>query len=710
MGAFRMHRLWEFFSGTSLVVAMLWVGLLGLSIVLFILSRTRWGQARPLRKCLVLSVLVHLLLAGYATTVRIVQNYPFTPPEPVVRVWIAEAPSSPEQSAPRSDAKKMPWESYGHDSSVEPVKLDVVRAEPVAVQLPERQPRADKPGVSQTTLLDRAALAEPVRAEPKSLPNHASTPTPHPGGLPEPIDSLPAQRRDPNRLVIREPDAIQRPRDNRAAAAEPPRTNRAGRPSSLLEQQLPMPRLSNVSKTPEPESVLDGKTDLSAEPSRGQLADLSNNQPVEAEPPSQTPPDAGEMLAQPRMDHVRLPSPTLSAEPGPKASLAAAGSGVPDIGPPLLRANRHGDGEHQVPTIYSLRLAPDRSRRALRNGATLDTEVAVKAALDWLADHQEPDGRWSAKAHGAGKELLVAGRDRMGAGIEADTGVTGLALLAFLASGHTHQQGEHQSTVLRGLEFLIGSQQADGSLGGKATSYAFMYCHAIATFALSEAFGMTGDPQLADAVLQAVAYTLAAQNPSTGGWRYKPGDDGDTSLLGWQIMGLKSAELAGIPIPTRTRSGALRFLDAASAGSHRGLTAYRPAEQPSRPMTAEALACRIFLGMDPLEPAAKEAGAYLLGELPGEGRVNLYYWYYATLGMYQLQGVYWRQWNDALKRTLLASQEKNGPMAGSWSPDTVWGGYGGRVYSTSLAALCLEVYYRFLPLYENAASVDAVRR
>ena len=98
-------------------------------------------------------------------------------------------------------------------------------------------------------------------------------------------------------------------------------------------------------------------------------------------------------------------------------------------------------------------------------------------------------------------------------------------------------------------------------------------------------------------------------------------------------------------------------------------------------------------------PACDEAGDYVLGELPGDGKPNYYYWYYATLATYQLQGEHWRRWNDALQRTLLDSQETAGAAAGSWSPESVWGGYGGRVYTTALAALCLEVYYRYLPLY-----------
>ncbi len=71
--------------------------------------------------------------------------------------------------------------------------------------------------------------------------------------------------------------------------------------------------------------------------------------------------------------------------------------------------------------------------------------------------------------------------------------------------------------------------------------------------------------------------------------------------------------------------------------------------------------------------------------------------------MYQLRGDYWKQWNEALRKTLLASQRKSGTLAGTWDPDTVWGGCGGRVYTTALATLCLEVYYRFLPLYAEAA-------
>jgi len=354
--------------------------------------------------------------------------------------------------------------------------------------------------------------------------------------------------------------------------------------------------------------------------------------------------------------------------------------------------------------MYQLRVDPDREEKAERQGATDASERAVRAALKWLANNQSSDGRWRAARFGAGNEENVLGRNRYHAGSRADTGITGLALLAFLGAGHTHQDGPYREQVRRGLEFLLRQQAADGNLDGDATTYAKMYCHAMAAFAMSEAYGMTADKRLKEPVRRAIRYTVVSQNKTSGGWRYLPGDPGDTSQLGWQLMALKSAELAGIPTPPDTRDGMIRFLRSVSGGEHGGLSRYRPGERLSRPMTAEALASWQFLGMPREHPASEEAGDYILQEPPGSAEPNLYFWYYGTLSTYQLGGRHWQQWNEAIQTTLIDRQQKSGPNAGSWDPDTVWGGYGGRVYTTSLAALRLEVYYRFLPLYVEAAA------
>jgi hypothetical protein len=327
----------------------------------------------------------------------------------------------------------------------------------------------------------------------------------------------------------------------------------------------------------------------------------------------------------------------------------------------------------------------------------------VQTALRWLAVNQSKDGRWNPRQLEAGREVMINGHDRSGAGSQADTGITALALLAFLAAGNTHTQGEHSEVVLQGLDFLLQSQDDAGHFYGQASMYERMYCHAMATLAISEAYAMTGDARLKQPVEHAVAFSVHCQDRSTGGWRYQPGEAGDTSQLGWQVMALKSADAAGIQLPAETRDGMIRFLASVSTGSHRGKASYRPGHRVTRAMTAEAIFCRQLLGMSRINPSSDEAGDFILEELPGQGETNLYYWYYGTLATYQLQGDHWEIWNKAMQKALLRSQRSDGDLAGSWDPDTVWGAYGGRAYGTAMSALCLEVYYRYLPLYVQTA-------
>lgn len=356
---------------------------------------------------------------------------------------------------------------------------------------------------------------------------------------------------------------------------------------------------------------------------------------------------------------------------------------------------------------YSLRNAPGRLSLIEGQGGNAKSESAVAAALNWLANAQSRDGRWSANQFGAGQEQLVLGQDRGGAGRNADTGISALALLAFLGAGHSHLHGEYRDTVRRGLDFLLRSQAADGSLFGDATLYAQMYCHSMSTFALTEAEAMTADRRIEPAVVNAVNYCLAAQNTASGGWRYRPGDSGDTSQLGWQIMALASAKRAGLNVPDQTWNRVDRFLRSVRRGNYGGLASYRPDSPASTSMTAEALYCRLVLedttGVALAEPAANEATNQLLAGLPSADRVNLYYWYYATLALHHRQQsgeaatAAWHTWNDAMTAALLNTQASEGADAGSWNTNTQWGGYGGRVYTTAMATMCLEVYYRYAP-------------
>jgi hypothetical protein len=363
-------------------------------------------------------------------------------------------------------------------------------------------------------------------------------------------------------------------------------------------------------------------------------------------------------------------------------------------------------GPHTVqpPTAYANRFGERRQAAAAARGGSEATERAVREGLAWLAAAQSPNGHWDADRYGAGVERSIDGRDRQGAGSRSDHGVTGLALLAFLGAGNTPQAGLYADEVKRGIDFLVDRQAENGSLAGDAEFFAALYCHGMATIAVAETLALTGDPMLRAPLARAVAYTLSMQSPATGGWRYAAGDAGDTSQLGWQVMALHSSRLAGVAPPGHVAARAWAFLDRVSSGAAGGLAAYRPGERPSVAMTSEACLCRMLLGMDAAHPAAREAMAMLAQSPPDASHPDAYTWYYATLASFHVGGEQWDLWNRQMQGAVLSLQRQEaGPLQGSWDPDPVWGGHGGRVYSTAMSVMTLEVYYRYLPMHTRAA-------
>jgi hypothetical protein len=518
------------------------------------------------------------------------------------------------------------------------------------VPLMEAQPERLTPEPKEPERTAVAVTAPPaLQPQPPALevPREKSQPL----STPRPPPLLPEKPARPTPPDLIEPQQL--------AADKVPADPKPGLPDELVTPQSPMPRLTDL--LPDGEGAAES-TAAATPPPENPLRENDG-------PPAETlPPPAGQQFA----------------------STAA----IP---------RRLGDGR-EIAEPLRARFAADRLMAAQPFGASPRTEAAVDAALDWLAKAQSADGRWDAAAYGAGRETRTLGHDRRGAGAKADTGVSGLALLAFLGNGETHLEGKHRETVQRGLEFLLASQAGDGNLAGQAELYASMYCHGIATLALSEAYALSGDERLLPGLKAALQYTIGCQHHG-GGWRYQPHDAGDMSQFGWQLMALKSAELGGLTVPEITKSRMTLFLRSCSSGKSGGLASYRPRERVSRTMTAEALVCRYFLAAENGPATEGEAASYLLEERPGEGQANYYYWYYGTLALFQRQGDDWTRWNAALQGELLARQRWDGTVSGSWDADDQWGGYGGRIYSTALAALSLEVYYRYLPLH--AAESDS---
>mgnify|MGYP000030778279 CR=1 FL=1 len=332
------------------------------------------------------------------------------------------------------------------------------------------------------------------------------------------------------------------------------------------------------------------------------------------------------------------------------------------------------------------------------------TERAVLKALAWLRDHQYPDGSWGPHYRAA---------------------MTGLALLAFLAHGETTASPEYGDAIRRGLRYLLRIQKdgwfrTGGPHWGPAQAPPQIHCyeHAIATYAISEAYALTGIPYLRIAMEDAVQVILDGQHEG-GSWDYGyargPDANMDVSLAGWHLQALEAAlnagaENRGLRTAIDTGIRGLTVLFDNSSGLFRYSTRERHGA-PNVPMTGVAVLCMQLTGhaMD----AEARAGVKALQNVPFRwtktdpstpnldlrqvGAWPIYSWYYITQARFHQGGATWVSWNRQFAPTLCAMQNPDG----SWgpAPASVEGTFG-PVYCTALNALMLTVYYRFLPTYQ----------
>ena len=345
----------------------------------------------------------------------------------------------------------------------------------------------------------------------------------------------------------------------------------------------------------------------------------------------------------------------------------------------------------------------------LGHGGTKASERAVAAALNWFARHQGPEGNWSLKNY---KKMCKDGTCTGDASSESDAGATALALLPFLAAGETHRsKGPYKKNIYAGMYWLIRNQKTNGDLSANASSHAQMYTHGLATICLCEAYGLSKDATVGGPAQQAINFICKAQHPGTGGWRYTPGEEGDTSVVGWQVMGLKSGLMAGLEVPSTALEGAQKWLKACASGKGGGLFSYERGGGATDTMTSVGLLASQYLGLQRQDPAMLEGVGYLMANLPDVSKRNCYYWYYATQVMHNVPGSEWDAWNRKMRKILVDTQVRKGCAEGSWDPTApakdAWGDYGGRLLITSLSCLTLEVYYRYLPLYKLDGKPDA---
>lgn len=375
-------------------------------------------------------------------------------------------------------------------------------------------------------------------------------------------------------------------------------------------------------------------------------------------------------------------------------ALTTIGSESPETSTARLQQNLAGRSQSARAQLLS------------RFGGTAESEAAVAAGLDWLARHQNSDGSWSFDhTHDeCGESCTSPGTLRNG-----QMGATAMALLSFLGAGHTPDEGAYRTHVSKALRYVIDHTQVtrtSADLRGSAGGNAGMYIQGLAAIALCEVNILTRNPEIKRISQFAVNFIVDAQDPRGGGWRYRPREAGDTSVVGWQVMALTSARMGRLRFPSRSRQRVTRFLNEVQydGGAYYG---YRsPAKRPST--TAVGLLCRMYLGWKNDEPALKRGIEYLSEEGPSDN--DIYYNYYATQVLHHWGGPLWSKWNEVMREQLIRTQDKTGHARGSWYPVDPHAAQGGRLYQTCLSTMTLEVYYRHLPLYnEIEAPVDEDR-
>lgn len=370
-----------------------------------------------------------------------------------------------------------------------------------------------------------------------------------------------------------------------------------------------------------------------------------------------------------------------------------------------------------------------------------ETDKRIKAALTWLADHQSKDGSWSGKDFSADSTRTDAKKTYnlqwvMPGKPEGDTGnvenmnvcMTGLAMLAFTGAGYDHKDSTYK-VVMRNAVMYLRKWQRSSGLFGEEDKCSMVHDHAVATTAMCEVYGLSGDVILKPMAEKAVEWILNAQNPGKG-WRYgiKPGES-DTRMTGWCVLALKSAKMADIAFDSKAAyDGANAWLDSVTKEAKgqpprvgytkAGDTVPRDEKTKawaSHPeMEAISIISRLFTKKWDLENKTLKAQAELLIKDPPkweDKKADFAYWYLAALALFQVGGTAWDKWEPAFSEALLKNQrgwrveDKDSTKEtldeyGSW--DAIDPAYpqGGRVWSTAINALSLDIYGRYQRLHK----------
>lgn len=332
-------------------------------------------------------------------------------------------------------------------------------------------------------------------------------------------------------------------------------------------------------------------------------------------------------------------------------------------------------------SLLVLAIPPTALAQEQAKKATLDADVkeATGKALDWLAKQQNPDGSWSDGRY------------------PHNTAVTGFALMAFMSQGHLPNKGKYGPEVAKGARYLVGVAREDGYMvGARGSGAGNMYCHGMATLALTQLFGMTGDEDIKKVLKRAVELTVRSQ-ADNGGWRYNPfPSDADISVTIMQVMALRGAKDSGINVPEKTFKKALEYIDTCYDDASGGYT-YQPKNRsPGFARTAAGICVLKLVGE--YERKTTRAVEYIKKKLTERSHEHFWYGhYYASHAMHQVGGKDWDEYYANIRKMFLGFQAADGSVWGARVPQEGVG----PVYQTSIMVIALSVPANYLPIFQR---------
>ena len=385
----------------------------------------------------------------------------------------------------------------------------------------------------------------------------------------------------------------------------------------------------------------------------------------------------------------------------------------------------------QMPGIFANRTPGQRGRALAGHPGAAGGDATVMRALRWLKTKQNADGSWGESSHNY-------------------TAMTGLAILTYLAHGETPADDtEFGPTVEKGIKFLIDSLGGGNYFKNRDGNN---YSHPIGVYALGEAYAMTMNPIIKDAVERAVVPIIQGQN-AYNGWEYgmKPTERTDNSFSGWCAQAIKAVHTApGINVPGLDEcyekakkaflpcykgTGGVFHYQATSGGNPSGHPGETPIATLCMQLLGEYNAPEVKAAMNFMDACTYDFEHW--DDQPwGKDPSPIYYWYYLTQAKFQEGGSTFAKWNRLFlpelqkrQQILKGENQESGYQdltgkyrdIGWWdspsaqeayrtnkgnlpckrwkdgkeeeSTTTLWC----REMDTCLCALQLMVYYRFLP-------------